>query len=221
MKAECGSARWNEGCLPPPALLQPFVPLQQHRKAIGVSHLQRVMRHGHHHLGTQTVETPVGKISPRPVCLMPQTLNAPFTRVWKILKNNNLQMTVFQFSRQDNSFLSKNKTKTKTKAKRKETRWEKRGLLDVEACRGTDIDVNLIVILGNSCFPTYSTIIRTEGIINLKKHLPQERRQIFPDQADPYPAAHPLGPLGPAGRAQGSTANTQGLGSPSHGNCGD
>lgn len=56
MKAEGSSARWNEGCLPPSAHLQPFVPLWQHRKAISVLRLQRVMRQSHHHvLGTQTV----------------------------------------------------------------------------------------------------------------------------------------------------------------------
>lgn len=56
MKAEGSSARWNEGCLPPSAPLQPFVPIRQHRKAISVLRLQRVMRHSHHHvLGTRTV----------------------------------------------------------------------------------------------------------------------------------------------------------------------
>lgn len=80
----------------------------------------------------------------------------------------------------------------------------------MEACRGIDIDVNLITILENRCFPTYSTIIRTEEIVNLKTHLLLERRQSFPD---PCPAAHPLGPLGPAGRARGSAAKGQRLGS--------
>lgn len=84
----------------------------------------------------------------------------------------------------------------------------------MEACRGRDIDVDLVAILGNRCFPTYSTTIRSEEIINLKKHLPLERRQFFPDQGVPCPVAHPLGPLGPA-------ANGQRLGSPSRCDCRD
>lgn len=53
------------------------------------------------------------------------------------------------------------------KAKRMETQREKRKLLVVEAYRGM-IPISISVILGNCCFPTYSTIIR----INLKNNLP-------------------------------------------------
>lgn len=68
-----------------------------------------------------------------------------------------------------------------------ETQREKRKLLVVEAYRGM-IPMSISVILGNCCFPTYSTIIR----INLKNNLPQERRQAFPAQVSPCPT--PSGP---------------------------
>lgn len=69
----------------------------------------------------------------------------------------------------------------------------------MEACRGMDIDVDLIVTLGSHGFPTSSTIIRTKEIINLKKHLPQERRQIFPTRRTPAPLPTPSGPWVPPG----------------------
>lgn len=94
-----------------------------------------------------------------------------------------------------------------------ETQREKRRLLAVEAYRGM-ILMSISVILGNCCFPTYSTTIR----INLKTNLPQERKQAFPAQVSlPAPPPQALGPT----RQPGQRSKRAELGSPSHGNRGD
>lgn len=79
----------------------------------------------------------------------------------------------------------------------------------MEARRGTDIGVDLTVIVGKHGFPTSSTITRTKEIINLKNHLPRERRQISPTRRTPAPLPTPSGPRVPAGRARARAANGQ------------
>lgn len=121
MKAECRSARWNEGCPPPPALLRPFVPLQQHGKATGAAHLQRVMRHDHHRVsGTQTVETPVGQPAPCPACLTRHSLE------FENLEEQQLANDGVSISNTRQLISQQKWTSKEMKAKRKETPSEKR-----------------------------------------------------------------------------------------------